>query len=195
MNLAESMAVAGGYLDGERVDPRLFTDGPPDPFTTIRERALSAPDMDTEPFAPVRYPTMYAEWAEAAHRRREANVPLEGAAWFEATFDRPERPLLQPLDDTVNYAVVVQQVDTWTSELAVEKYWKLPDGYLGVDGLTLQAFDSDDEAARAQADADRLRLLETYDERGLESLMHQAELAAMQADWLDGSRADTWLFR
>lgn len=195
MNLAESMAVAGGYLDDGRDDPRLFTEGPPDPFTTIRERALGAPDMDTEPFAPASYPTMYAEWAEAVHRRREANAALEGAAWFEATFDRPERPLLQPLDDTVNYAVIVQAVDPWTSELAVEKYWKLPGGYLGVDGLTLRTFDSDDEAARAQADADRLGLLETYDERGLEGMMHQAELAAMRGGWLDGNRADTRLFR
>lgn len=150
-------------------------------------------DGDTEPLEPVTDPI--ASWMAQADAQRQANAALEGAAWFEATFDRRGRQLLQPLDDTVNYAVVVQAVDPWTSELTVEKYWKLPGGYLGSDGLTLETFDSDDEAARAKADADRLGLLETHDERGLEEMMHQAELAAMQGGWLDGSRADTRLFR
>ncbi|MEQ8672774.1 MAG: hypothetical protein RLP44_11885 [Aggregatilineales bacterium] len=45
MNLAESMAVEGGYLDPERDDPRIFfeDDAPPDPFTTHRERELAEP--------------------------------------------------------------------------------------------------------------------------------------------------------
>src|SRR5690606_18219363 len=43
MNLAETMAVAGGYLDSARDDPRLFTDGPPDPFVTERQRELNTP--------------------------------------------------------------------------------------------------------------------------------------------------------
>lgn len=40
MNLAEQMAVAGGYLDPQRADGRVFfeDDAPPDPFTTVRER-------------------------------------------------------------------------------------------------------------------------------------------------------------
>jgi hypothetical protein len=149
-------------------------------------------DGDTEPLEPVVDPIV--SWVVRADAEREANDKLEGEAWFEATFDRPERQLLQPLDEMVNYAVVVQAVDPWTSELAVEKYWKLPGGYLGIDGLTLETFDSDDETARAKADAGRTGLLETYDERGLEGMMHQAELAAMRGGWLDGNRADTRLF-
>jgi hypothetical protein len=45
VHLAESMAVAGGYLDPQRDDPRLFfaDDGPPDPFTTLRAAELAAP--------------------------------------------------------------------------------------------------------------------------------------------------------
>jgi hypothetical protein len=198
MALAEDMATANRYLDPFRDDPRVFfdDDAPPDPFTTSRQRELTLPDvaeMDTEPLEPVIDPL--SSWMARADAEREANAGLEGEAWFEATFDRPERQLLQPLDETVNYAVVVQAVDPWTDELAVEKYWKLPGGYLGIDGLTLETFDSDDEAARVKADADRLGLLETYDERGLEGMMHQAELAAMEGDWLDGNRADTRLFR
>jgi hypothetical protein len=198
MELAEGMATANRYLDPLRDDPRVFfeDDGPPDPFTTSRQREMNLPnvaEMDTEPLEPVIDPI--ASWMAHADAEREANAALEGEAWFAATFDRPERQLLQPLDETVNYAVVVQAVDPWTDELAVEKYWKLPGGYLGIDGLTLQTFDSDDEAARAKADADCLGLLETYDERGLEGMMHQAELAAMQGGWLDGNRLDTHLFR
>jgi hypothetical protein len=198
MQLAEDMATANRYLDPLRDDPRVFfdDDAPPDPFTTSRQRELALPDvaeMDTEPLEPVIDPL--ASWMARADAEREANAGLEGEAWFEATFDRPERQLLQPLDETVNYAVVVQAVDPWTDELAVEKYWKLPGGHLGIDGLTLETFDSDDEAAREKAEAERLGLLETYDERGLEGMMHQAELAAMQGGWLDGNRADTRLFR
>ena len=44
MNFAETLAESNGYLDAERDDPRLFTGGPPDPFTTGRERALAADD-------------------------------------------------------------------------------------------------------------------------------------------------------
>ncbi|MBN8590661.1 MAG: hypothetical protein J0M33_02840 [Anaerolineae bacterium] len=198
MGLAEDMATANRYLDPLRDDPRVFfqNDAPPDPFTTSRQREQNLPDvaeMDTEPLESITDPI--AGWMARADAEREANATLDGAAWFEATFDRPERELLQPLDDTVNYAVVVQAVDPWTDELAVEKYWKLPGGYLGIDGLTLETFDSDDEAAREKAEANRLGLLETHDERGLDGMMHQAELAAMQAGWLDGNRADKRLFR
>lgn len=195
MTLVEVTGVEAGVIDPQRDDPRLFTDGPPDPFTTIRERELAAPDMDTEPLAPVSYPTMYAEWAEETRRERESNALLEGSAWFEATFDKPERELLQPIDDTVNYSVVVQEVDPWTTELAVEKYWKEPNGYLGIDSQTIQTFDSDDEAQRQAAEAAREGLLEVYDERGLEAMMHQAELNAMQNGHLEGGRRDERLFR
>ncbi|MDX2136492.1 MAG: hypothetical protein SF123_00230 [Chloroflexota bacterium] len=149
--------------------------------------------MDTEPLDALE--TVVDAWMAENDARRLANAELEGAAWFEATFDRPERRLLQPLDDTVNYAVVVQPVDPWTDELAVEKYWKLPQGYIGSDGVTLQVFDTSDDAAREQAEADRLRLLETHDDRGLDGLMHQVELAAMQNGFLSADRGNPRLFR
>ncbi len=46
MNRAEREAVAGGYLDTQRSDPRVFfaPDAPPDPFTTNRERELAGPE-------------------------------------------------------------------------------------------------------------------------------------------------------
>jgi hypothetical protein len=183
----------------------LFTEGPPDPFTTLRERELAQTvditEMDTEPYTPVTlepeapdYPTMYREFAAEAAREREANAALEGSAWFEATFEKSETELLQPIHDTVNYGIVVQDADPWTTELAVEKYWREPNGYLGLQSVTLDTWDSDDEQGREQAEQARETLLEAHDGRGLEGMMHHAELMAAQNDWLDGDRVDPRLF-
>jgi|GEM_PF-2547999 len=57
MREVEKIAVENGELRADRVDPRLFTGGPPDPFTTIRQSELEAnmgytfragPALDTE---------------------------------------------------------------------------------------------------------------------------------------------------
>lgn len=40
MRLVERAGVEAGVIDPERDDPRLFTQGPPDPFTTIREEEI-----------------------------------------------------------------------------------------------------------------------------------------------------------
>lgn len=45
------------------------------------------------------------------------------------------------------------------------------------------------------AEATRTTLLGVHEERGLEAMMHQAELSAMQQSHLNGDRADTRLFR
>ena len=201
MRLVELAGVEAGVVDKQRDDPRLFMQGPPDPFTTIRMAELAqeteialhddidtqASDVDTPD-----YPALYREFAEVAAQEREANASLEGAAWFEATFAQSDTELLQPLDDMVNYAVVVQDADPWTLELAVEKYWKEPGGYVGVDSLTLHTYDP--ETGREQAEQEREALLEVYDQRRLEGMMHKAELTAVQNDWLDGDRADPRLF-
>jgi hypothetical protein len=205
MTYVELVGVEAGVIDPQRDDPRLFTEGPPDPFTTIRERELAqtvdVTEMDTEPYTPVTlepeapdYPTMYREFAAEAAREREANAALEGAAWFEATFEKSDTELLQPVNDTVNYAVVVQETDPWTRELLVDKYWREPNGYLGMQSVTLDTWDSDDEKGREQAELAREALLEVHDGRGLEAMMHKAELTAVQNDWLDGDRADPRLF-
>lgn len=191
MRLVERAAVEAGMLAADRDDPRLFTQGPTDPFTTIREHELAAPELD----APAGYPTMYAAWTEEVQRERETNAHLEGTDWFEATFDQPGRQLLQPIDDQVNYGIVVQDADPWTLELAVEKYWKESNGQLGIASQTIQTFDSENETQREAAEAARQGLLEVYDERGLEGMMHRAEIAAMESRWLDGHRTDLRLFR
>jgi hypothetical protein len=202
MRLVELAGLEAGVIDAERDDPRLFMQGPPDPFTTIRQAELAQEteialndDFDTEElYVDVPgYPALYREFAEAAEREREANAALEGAAWFEATFAKSDTELLQPIDDTVNYAVVVQDADPWTVELAVEKYWKEPNGYIGIDSVTLDTYDPD--TGRELAERDREALMQVHAERGLEGLMHKAELTAMEHDWLDADRADPRLFR
>jgi hypothetical protein len=205
MNLAESMAVASGTLHDGREDARLFTKGPPDPFTTNAERERSvevfienAGELDTEELPAVQPApsSIYAEWAADAQRQREANASLKGAAWFEAMFAaNPEIELLQPIEDTVNYAVVVTDTDPWTTELVVEKFWRESNGFAGVDSLTIDTYDSDDEGEREVAQAARAALINIHEESGLESLMHRAELGAMANGHLDGDRADTRLFR
>lgn len=40
MTLVELAGIEAGVIDPQRDDPRLFTQGRPDPFTTIREREL-----------------------------------------------------------------------------------------------------------------------------------------------------------
>ncbi|MBZ0298375.1 MAG: hypothetical protein K8J31_01485, partial [Anaerolineae bacterium] len=205
MRLVELAGIEAGVIDPRRDDPRLFTQGPPDPFTTIRQAELAQEteialhdDFDTEAFdveTPIPdYPALYRELAEAAAQEREANASLEGAAWFEATFAKSDPQLLQPIGDTVNYAVVVQEADPWTLELTVEKYWKEPGGYLGMQSVTLDTWDADNDRGREQAEQAREALLETHDQRGLEGMMHKAELMAVQNDWLAGDRVDPHLF-
>lgn len=205
MTLVELAGIEAGVVNPQRDDPRLFSEGPSDPFTTIRERELvhvvDFTEMDTEPDSPValeretpNYQGFYEKMISEAARDREANAGLEGSAWFEATFEKSHAELLQPVDDTVNYAVVVEETDPWTLELAVEKYWKDPGGYLGIQSLTLDTWDSEDDQARETAEQARDMLLEVHDQRGLEAMMHQAELTAVQNDWLGAGRADPRLF-
>jgi hypothetical protein len=201
MMLVELAGVEARVINPDRDDPRLFTQGPPDPFTTIRERELAFPEMDTEPDTPFfleaqapDQPIPVRSWADSVAHEPEANAALEGTAWFEATFEYAPNELFQPVNDHVNYAVVVQGADPWTEELAVEKYWKEPGGSLGMQSVTLNTYDSDDEHGHEQALQTRDELLEVYDARGLEAMMHKAELVGMQNGWMDGNRADPRLF-
>jgi hypothetical protein len=182
MNEAEKIAVANHLLDPERDDPRLFTEGPHDPFMTAREHELIEQERRT----------IYEAWAEESRREQEANAHLEGAVWFEATFENSERQLLEPVDAAVNYGVVVQDADPWTMEVAVEKYWREPDDSLGIASLTLKTFDP--LYQREEAEQERSELLETYEQHGLETLMHRAELTASEHYSLDPHRVDLRLF-
>ncbi|QPC81706.1 hypothetical protein G4Y79_18725 [Phototrophicus methaneseepsis] len=199
MRLVEVAGIEAGSIDPEREDGRLFTQGPADPFQTIRQAELQEQDItvnddfDTDELESSAQdnPTIYAEWAEEANLKRETNASLESTDWFEATFDNDA--LLEPLDSTVNYAVTLEASDPWTLELAVEKVWKGEHGYVGFESQTVQTYDPDED--REVAEAERDALLEVYDERGLEAMMHKAELQAMQNGYLDPHRANLGLFR
>jgi hypothetical protein len=202
MNLAEAMAVASGTLHDGREDTRMFSDGPPDPFVTNTERdradevefVRDISDMDTQELPAVAPANPYADWA--AERERVENASLQGAAWFEATFEgNPEIALLEPVHDSVNYAVVVTDIDPWTSELMVEKFWREPGGFVGSDSFTIDTYDSDDETDREQAQADRAALLEVHEQRGLQAMMWRAELDAIENGHLEQGRENLHLFR
>jgi len=187
MRLVEVAGIEAGVIDPERDDPRLFTQGPLDPFQTAREE-----EIDDEL---ARYGVTWREsheWAtEAEQIGREADIAKPNE--FELIPESDERHLLEPLDSTVNYAVVVQVSDPDTLELAVEKVWEAENGQAGFESQTVQTYDLDE--GREVAEAEREALLEVYDERGLEAMMHKAELQAMQNGYLDADRADTRLFR
>lgn len=200
MMLVELAGIEAGVINPDRDDPRLFTQGPTDPFTTIREREFSFSEMDTQSDlhnvleADDPQPLILRSWMDASAFDIQEHIALEGEAWFEAAFEQSPVELLQPLNDNVNYAVVVQGADPWTEELAVEKYWKESDGYLGVQSVTLSTHDLDDTEGHSHALQERDELLEVYDAHGLEAMMHKAELRAVENRWLDGNRADPRLF-
>ncbi len=196
MSLAEEMAMANRYLDPFRDDPRLFfeEDAPADPFTTDwqREQALGVATTILLPTPTPWYLDPAVQYLIA--QEEMAHAALESEAWFQATFPDDGADLLQPLDETVNYSLVIQAADPHTTELAVEKYWREDDGRLGYEPLTLHTFDADDDVSRVQAEAERDRLLTSYAERGLTGLMGQAELLAMEHGWLPAGRLDPRLF-
>lgn len=159
MHVAEALAVASGHLDRDQDDPRLFTEGPRDPFQTIREREIGP----------------------------------EGAAWFEAAFASGEKELLQPIDDTVNYAIVVQYADAYTVELAAEKYWRGESGRLNVESVTLSTYEPQPENENEVAAMDRELLLHVHASEGLDSMMQEAWEMAVEGEYLDVR--DARLFR
>lgn len=184
MNLAERMAVAGGYLESTRDDPRLFTDGPPDPFTTNLER----------------------ERAEAAITREhqvdnaQTLAPEAHAEQFREKLANSQYRLLEPVDPTVNYSFEVVAADPWTLELAADKWWIGDDGRIGNQAQTLQTYSLESyewerETEREIASMDREDLYRTYQESGLEAAMRQAESLAVENHELDPNRADGRLFQ
>jgi hypothetical protein len=189
MNLAEAMAVASGYLHDGRDDPRLFTDGPPDPFTTNAERDWAAEtfvrefgDEDTQPLTPV------------------IAAPETEVEAFREQFANSAYRLLEPVDPTVNYSFEVMAADPWTLELTADKWWLENNGRVGHGGQTLktyslESYEWEREIEREIASMDREDLHRTYQEEGLEAAMQRAEGIAVANGELDANRADGRLFK
>ncbi len=184
MNLVELAGIEAGVVDPQHDDPRLFTQGPPDPFTTNLER----------------------ERAEAAiireHQDDNAQIlaPEARAEQFRKQFADSNYHLLEPVDPTVNYSFEVVAVDPWTLELAADKWWLEEDRHIGNQTQTLktypmESYEWEREAEREIAEMDREDLYRTYQEEGLEVAMRQAEGMAVANDELDADRTDGRLFR
>jgi len=188
MTLAEGMAVASGYLQDGRNDPRLFTDGPPDPFTTQleRERALETfirehGDEDTQPLTPVTV------------------APETPAEQFRDHFADSAYRLLEPVDPTVNYSFEVIAADPWTMELTADKWWLEANGQVGHEGQTLktyslESFEWEREIEREVAAIDVENLHRAYQDEGLEAAMRRAEGIAVANGELSADRTDGRLF-
>ncbi len=178
LNLAESMAVSSGALYDGRADPRFFTDGPPDPFTTNAERDRAL-DGDTQRLAPV--------------------GPETAVAAFEEHFADSAYRLLQPVDPTVNYSFEVMPADPWTLELTADKWWLEANGRVGHEGQTLktyslESYEWEREIEREVAAMDRENLHRTFQEEGLETAMRRAEGIAVANGELNADRADGRMF-
>ena len=121
LQLAEQMAEAGGYLDPERADGRVFfaLDAPPDPFTTARQQALaqavSLPEERFERLVDItsdetqELPTLQPEpgsWDELVEqerlRRLQPEPERESSYWRLDT-----RSVETPEGDPQGYALVI----------------------------------------------------------------------------------------
>lgn len=184
MNLVEQAGIDAGVIDPDRDDPRLFTQGPPDPFTTRLERERAG--------------------AAITHEHRVDDAPMltpeARAEQFRERFADSHYHLLEPVDPTVNYSFEVVAADPWTLELAADKWWIEADGRIGnelqpLKTYSMELFEWEREAEREIASMDREGLYRTYQESGLEAAMRQAEAFAVENDQLNPNRADGRLFQ
>ncbi|MEO8397578.1 MAG: hypothetical protein ABI700_31570, partial [Chloroflexota bacterium] len=188
MTLAEGMAVASGTLHDRRDDPRLFTDGPPDPFTTTLERERAEAHFIRE------YGDEDAQPLTSVIVAPEAQVDR-----FQEQFADSAYRLLEPIDPNVNYSFEVMPADPWTMELTADKWWLENDGQVGHEGQTLktyslESFEWEREIEREVAAIDVENLHRTYQDEGLEAAMQRAEGIAVTNHELDPNRADGRLF-
>ena len=90
MQRVEKLAVANGYLDPQRADPRLFTEGPADDFATRRELELDQARSAFEEFE-AGYVSAEAE-APGSDASLPTDLPETDGGWLEpdAWLERPE---------------------------------------------------------------------------------------------------------
>lgn len=132
---------------------------------------------------------------EEREQQRLSNATLEGEAWFEATFESLRIPAVEPLDATVNYGIEVYDSDPWTTEATVFKYWRGTNDHLRSESVTVAAFPSEDPESEAAAQQVVDALQASYDENGLQAMMHQAEQMALDNGHRSPRWADQPLFR
>lgn len=189
MKYAEWMAESGGYLNNGRNDARLFTEGPPDPFTTARQRTIHAETVFGNE-------TINADPQPTSTTPDDPNSAVER---FRAQFADSAFRLLEPIHPIVNYSFETLAVDPYTLELSADKWWHDEQGQLmyavqplNTYSLESYEFERDIERERGTMDAEALR--RTYQEEGLEAAMRKAESMAVANGELDPNRADGRLF-
>ncbi len=117
MRRAEAMAVASGELDPNRDDGRLFREGPPDRFTTLREAELAG--REHEAAVPER-----DEWQELLDRANNDQPDPEPHFWLLQ--HRPvETPDGQPLGTALMMIEFPQLTPDFGAYLEVARHGRL----------------------------------------------------------------------
>ncbi|MBK8138417.1 MAG: hypothetical protein IPK52_21830, partial [Chloroflexi bacterium] len=104
MRVAEALAVASGELDPNREDGRLFREGPPDRFTTLREAELAG--REHEAAVPER-----DEWQELLDRANDDQPEPEPHLWL-----LHHRPVETPDGEPLGTALVMVEFPQLTPD-------------------------------------------------------------------------------
>jgi hypothetical protein len=191
MNLAESIAVASGTLHDGRDDARLFTDGPPDPFTTNAERQRTAEafireysERDTEelPRAPERVSLLDEadiaqpapdSWDELLAAQSDEEPVREAHYWQMHTL-----PVETPDGEPLGMALFVTEFPG----LPPDYDGDLPDAVTGR-ALEMAHFGSDDDARRFETEFRSYLVPGLLD--GPELAPEVAKLEGLSGEWQD----------
>ncbi|MBN8638506.1 MAG: hypothetical protein J0M07_24550 [Anaerolineae bacterium] len=197
MQRAEEIAVANGELNADRADGRLFTDGPPDRFTTAREAELAGLE-DSQVGEPIRDIT-HDETAEMPGVRvPNADTPEPGS-WDELVTQQRDRvePEVEPHYWQMHYRPVeTPEGEPLGTALFVTEFPQLPpnfDDYIEANGmddsiypteartLEMAHFANEDDARKFEAEFHSYLVPELLD--GPELAPEVAKLEGLSGEW------------
>ena len=165
----EQIAVENGTLQADRVDPRLFTDGPPDPFTTNREAELEASLGYTFRAGPVPNPEVTDEYSlDLVSVERQAGQYQFSAAEFVRVSEKDAR-FVADASEKFNRIIAdegtgpaVQAATTWSQMLGSQpsRHWQHIDAEMLDRRVTLDVYN---QSRAVDIDADTERMVREQD--------------------------------
>jgi len=169
MRTVEQIAVENGTLQADRVDPRLFTDGPPDPFTTNREAELEASLGYTFRAGPVPDPEVTDEYSlDLVSVERQAGQYQFSAAEFVRVSEKDAR-FVADASEKFNRIIAdegtgpaVQAATTWSQMLGSQpsRHWQHIDAEMLDRRVTLDVYN---QSRAVDIDADTERMVREQD--------------------------------
>ena len=199
MQRAEEMAVANGELNADRADGRLFTEGPPDRFTTAREAEMTGLE-EAQVGEPIRDITN-DETAELPVVRVPAADAPEPGSWDELVAQQGDR--VEPDPERHYWQMHYRPVETSEGEslgtaLFVTEFPQLPpnfDDYIEANGmddsvypteartLEMAHFANQDDARKFEAEFRSYLVPGLHD--GAELAPEVAKLEGLSGEWED----------